>query len=204
MNISALEAYKLFQSVKLHFTSDKYDFFKSGGRVRITEKAFMARRDKFTFYKLVKKYNRDDFIALVVSNMLKNESLWSMNLLESEAEDNLVEYNNKMQALSYNLKQDMKKLLEWSQMNNESVDRVLIVENGYPPLLSMTMRGDIHLETLVIMNEILGFFDMWKRNINDQIIWPGFARKCEKYSAFVLPRVDLQKMKKIIKDELCS
>lgn len=204
MNINALEAYKLFQSVKLHFTSEKYDFFKAGGRVRITEKAFSVRRDRFTFQKLAKKYNRDDFIALVVSNILKKESLWSMNLLETESEDNLTEYKRKMQSISYNFTQDMKKLLDWSQNNGSSVDRMLVVDGGYPPLLHMAMQGEINLETLVIMNEVLGFFDMWKRKIADQIIWPEFARKCEKYSAFVVPKVDLQKMKKIIKDELCT
>lgn len=203
MTMSAIEAYKIFQSVKLHFTSEKYNFFKSG-KVKISEKTFSMRRDRFVFQRLAKKYNREELISLVLANALKNESIWSMNLLEPEAADNMTEYMNRIQAISYNLKQDMKKLLDWSQTNNESVDRVLIVDNGYPPLLSMVMRGDIHLETLVIMNEILGFFDMWKRNIKDQIIWPGFARKCEKYSAFVLPKVDLQKMKKIIKDELCS
>lgn len=203
MIMSAIEAYKIFQSVKLHFTSEKYNFFKSG-KVKISEKTFSTRRDRFVFQKLATKYNREELISLVLSNALKNDSVWSMNLLEPEATDNMTEYLNRIQSITYNLKQDTKKLLDWALTNQVSVDRILISNGRYPPLLDMTMKGEISLETLVIMNEILGFFDMWKRKIDDTIIWPAFAHKCEKYSAFVLPRVDLQKMKKIIKDELCT
>ena len=199
MKIVALEAYKLFHSIKLHFTRQSFDFFKS--RVKISEKTFLSRRDKFAFYRLAKEYDRDQFIALTLANILKNDSLWSMNLLEPEASDNLVEYQKRLESITYNFKQDLKKLLDWSHDNDVFLERVFIPGDSYPPLLTMVMRNEISMETFVILNGIIDFLPMWKRKIKDEIIWPKFAIKCEKYAPFVLQRVDLKNLKKIVKSE---
>lgn len=204
MKIVAIEAYKLFQAIKLHFVRKSFDYFKSGGRVRITEQAFLARRDKFAFYRLAKMYDRDTFIDLTLSNVLKNSSLYSMKLLEPEAEDVLTQYQKRFQALTYNFKQDLNKILDWAHDNQCTVDRILDPGDSYPPLLTMVMQENISLETLVIINGVINFLPMWNRRIKDEIIWPDFAFKCEKYTPFVLQRIDLESMKKVIKDELCS
>ena len=204
MKIVALEAYKLFHSIKLHFTRKSFDYFKSGGRVRITEQAFLARRDKFAFYRLAKMYDRDTFIDLTLANVLKNSSLYSMKLLEPEAEDILTQHQKRYQALTYNFKQDLGKILDWTQETGLSVDKILDPGDSYPPLLTMTMQNSISLETLIIINGVINFLPMWNRRIQDGIIWPEFAFKCEKYIPFVLQRIDLESMKKVIKDELCS
>lgn len=204
MKIVAIEAYKLFQAIKLHFVRKSFNYFKSGGSVKITEKAFLARRDKFAFYRLAKMYDRDTFIDLTLSNVLKNSSLYSMKLLEPEAEDVLTQYQKRFQALTYNFKQDLKKILDWAHDNQCTVDRILDPGDSYPPLLTMVMQQNISLETLVIINGVINFLPMWNRRIKDEIIWPEFAFKCERYTPFVLQRIDLESMKKVIKDELCS
>lgn len=218
MKIVAIEAYKLFQAIKLHFVRKSFNYFKSGGSVKITEKAFLARRDKFAFYRLAKMYDRDTFIDLSLSNVLysvsysknnqlvlrTNSSLYSLALLEPEAEDILIEYQKRFQALTYNFKQDLKKILDWAHDNECTVDRILDPGDSYPPLLTMVMQQNISLETLVIINGVINFLPMWNRRIKDEIIWPEFAFKCEKYAPFVLQRIDLESMKKVIKDELCS
>ena len=204
MKIVAIEAYKLFQAIRLHFVRKSFNYFKSGGSVKITEKAFLARRDKFAFYRLAKMYDRDTFIDLTLANVLKSSSLYSMKLLEPEAEDILIEYQKRFQALTYNFKQDLKKILDWAHDNQCTVDRVLDPGDSYPPLLTMVMQENISLETLVIINGVINFLPMWNRRIKDEIIWPEFAFKCEKYAPFVLQRIDLESMKKIIKNELCS
>jgi len=204
MKIVAFEAYKLFYSIKLHFTRKSFNYFKSGGRVKITDKAFLARKDRFVFYRLAKNYDRNSFIDLTLSNILKNDSLWSMKLLEPEAEDILTQYQKRFQALTYNFRQDLKKIMDWCHEHDNSVDRILDPGDSYPPLLTMVMQDNISLETLVIINGVINFLPMWNRRIKDEIIWPGFAFKLEKYTPFVLQKVDLETMKKVIKDELCS
>lgn len=204
MKISAIDAYKVFQAIRLHFTRKSFDYFRSGGKVKISDDAFNARRDKFAFHRLSKNYNHDQFVELVLANVLKNHSLYSLGLLEPEAEDALIEYQKRIQSLSYTFKQDLQKILNWTYENNVSIDSVLDPGDNHPPLSKMVMRKEICFETLVILNGVLNFFPIWNRRIKDEIIWPDFAFKCEKYSPFVLNKVDLKSMKKIIKSEICS
>jgi len=58
----------------------------------------------------------------------------------------------------------------------------------------------VSLETLVILNDLLKFFPMWDKKIDDDIIWPDFKMKCEKYSPFL--NYDKDKFKIILKDKI--
>jgi len=204
MKIEAFEACRLFHSLKLHFTRDSFDFFKSNGRIKISEKTFLAKKDRFAYYRLAKKYHREDLIDLIVSNILEKDSIWSMTLLEPEAEDVLNGYRKRIQSISYNFKEDIQKLVQWSEENKTTLDDILNPKDSYPPLLSMYMRREIQIETLIILNSILNFFPAWQRKIKDEIIWPKIHIKFQKYSPFVLSKIDIANMKKILKQEISS
>jgi hypothetical protein len=76
---------------------------------------------------------------------------------------------------------------------------MLIVKNGqHPTLLTQVMSGTISVETLCILNDIMNFFPMWKRKISDDIIWPNWQVKCEKYAPFI--QYDKVKFKNILKE----
>ena len=56
-------AYALWNALKLHFTSDSYDYFKYNGKTSISVTSFENRKDKYHFYKLSRKFtNKDDFL----------------------------------------------------------------------------------------------------------------------------------------------
>jgi len=80
-------------------------------------------------------------------------------------------------------------------------DDLLKVKSGqHPNLLIQTMQGEIAIETLVILNDIMNFFPMWNKKISDDIVWPTYKRKCEKYSPFLF--YDKSKFKSILKENL--
>ena len=47
------------------------------------------------------------------------------------------------------------------------------------------MQEEVHLETVVILNSILGFIPRESKKISDTIIWPDTRRLIEKYTPFV-------------------
>ena len=47
------------------------------------------------------------------------------------------------------------------------------------------MREEISLETVVILDSILGFMDRESKKITETIIWPDIYRKITKYKPFV-------------------
>jgi hypothetical protein len=46
----------------------------------------------------------------------------------------------------------------------------------------------------------MNFFPMWQRKITDDIVWPSWKMKIEKYTPFI--NYDKQKLKSILKDNI--
>jgi hypothetical protein len=72
----------------------------------------------------------------------------------------------------------------------------------YPDLLVGAMQNSISIETLVILNDMMNFFSMWDKKISDDIIWPSWKLKCEKYAPFIT--YDKVKFKNILKEAITN
>ena len=55
------------------------------------------------------------------------------------------------------------------------------------------------VETVAILNDIMGFFPMWEKKIIDDIIWPNWKLRLEKYTPFI--QYDKAKFKAIVKEQ---
>jgi hypothetical protein len=193
--ITGYEAFGLFQSLKLHFTTDSYDFFKYNGKSKISVESFENRKDKYHFYKLSRRLtNRDELIMFIVANLLNDDNLWIGNLLGEESETIYRERQKVLQSCSYIFENDCRKVFDGLDNPNS----ILQSESGdYPVLLTKSMRKEIQIETICILNQILKFVPSWNKKITDTIIWPNYSRKIVKYTAF-LPK-DVVKYKLILK-----
>jgi len=61
-----------------------------------------------------------------------------------------------------------------------------VSEDGQHPLvIQLWMQEEISLETVVILNSLIGFIPRESKKISDTLIWPDIKRKIEKYSPFV-------------------
>ena len=196
--MTGYEAFGLYESLKLHFTKDSYDFFKYNGKTNISVTSFENRKDKYHFYKLSRKFsNRDDLIAFLVANFVERENTWVGDLLTEDADNNYRRRQKVIQSLSYTFENDCLKLFE----HEDNPNGLLRVTNGdHPILLKKTMRHEIQIETACILNMILNYLPIWKIKITDTIIWPIWQTKIIKYTAF-LPK-DVVKYKLILKKVL--
>ena len=181
--ITGYEAFGIFQALKLHFTSDSYDFFKYHGKSKISVEAFELRKDKYHFYKLSRRLpNREELILFIVANLLHNDNLWVGDLLTEESETIYRARQKILQSLSYTFENDCRILFEGTDNPND----VLQSDDGdYPRLLVKTLQGVTQIETLCILNSILNFFPMWSKKITDTVRWPNYRRKVEKFAAFL-------------------
>ena len=55
--IDGFQTYKYFMAVKLHLTTDRYDVFRSNGRVSGSRSTFDKRNDRFLFEKVGRKFD---------------------------------------------------------------------------------------------------------------------------------------------------
>lgn len=193
--ITAYESFCLYQALKLHFTTDSFDFFKYGGKSKVTVSAFENRKDKWHFAKLARKFaNKNDLTNYIVANFVEDDKSWVGTLLEEQGELNYRKRQKVVQSLSYFFENDCQKLFDGCQNPNE----ILVVKNGeYPILLKKYLQKEIEIESLCLMNSILGFMNLWNKKISDTIVWPSHRMKIEKYACF-LPK-DSVKYKMILK-----
>ena len=189
------DAYTLYLGIKLHFYSEDYNFIRYNGKVKADINSFLKRKDKYHLGKLYKKYkqNLQDFY---IAN-LSVYDLWAGDLLDNECDKRYKEWKKRQQKLSYMFETEVS-----DQVRKYKIDTLLKVSNGqHPRLLKAYLGKEISLETLCIMDEIIGFSDDWKRLIQEQIVYPEVHNKINKYKAFVTYPVQEYKTKLI---DLCS
>jgi hypothetical protein len=194
---SGFAAYALYNALHLHFTSKSYDYFKYNGKTNVTKDTFAKKKDKFTFYKLSRKYSITDLKYFYIANLLENPDQWSNELLSQDAEEIFKRWQKTNQSLTYIVQNDLDKLLD---LVNNPNDLLRVKDNEHPILMLNVMSKSTQLETLIIMEDILNFFSMWDKKIIETYIWPSFKMKCLKYKPFL--NYDKNKFKTILKEKI--
>jgi hypothetical protein len=191
--MTPFESYKTFLAVKSHFTSDSYDYVKYNGKVNASSTSFETRKDKYQFYKLSKHKNP---LQYLVANFVDGDLKWIGDLFDDKSEKVYADWLKRQQSISYIFEQDLNKLLTLFDDN-------VIVKNGqHPYLLKQYLRREISIETIIILNDILGFFGHWNKKIEDGVLWPSIYKKLSKYKPFF--HYDMFKCRKILKDKFAG
>lgn len=188
--------YQLYNALRLHFTTKSYDYFKYHGKTNVSKESFLQNKSKYQFYRLSRKYSLEEAKEFFVANFLEDRAHWVGEMLSGEAEESYNRWRTTRQALTYNFTSDIMSLFE-----RYGTDEMLRVPtSGYPKLLSDAMSNKIRIETLIILNDLLNFFPMWEKKIDDDIMWPTFKNKCLKYAPFM--EYDKKKFKDLLIKEI--
>ena len=193
------EVYRTYLSVRNHFTRDSYDFFKFGGKTKVSSGAFDRRKDRYIFDKISKDFRDDEVPLLFVSNFVAKDKFWIGNVLSEESRNIYTTWKKRIQSLSYGFKNDVEIIAQ--EMNDREIDfnSVFKIQDGqHPIILRLALANLISLESFLILNKILDFFPQFNRQIGETIIWPDFYKKCVKYEPFV--KVDTTQFKFILKN----
>ena len=135
---TGFQAYALFQSIKLHFSSDSYDFFRYNGKTNVSKDTFANRKDKYTFYRLSRKYSLQDLRDFYISNFLVKDVNWVGDIANAEGEENYKMWQKRNQRLTYEFEQDIIRILEQADNPDELVT---VPSGGYPALLYGAMQN---------------------------------------------------------------
>jgi hypothetical protein len=193
---SGYAAFAMYNSLKLHFTSKSYDYFKYHGKTNVSSVTFLKNKSKYQFYKLARKYNLDELRDFYIANFLEGDK-WVGEIANADGEEVYKKWQKTQQSLTYTFENDIMYLLS----NGGSPDQMLEVKpNSYPVLMHLVQLKQVSLETLCILNDIMKFFSMWDKKIDDDIVWPDFKMKCEKYTPFL--NYDKVKFKAILKEKI--
>ena len=188
------DAYTLYLGIKLHFHSKDYDFIKYNGKVKSDINSFLKRKDKYHFGKLFKTHKQELQDFYIANLSLKD--LWAGDLLDNECVKVYKDWKNRNQKLTYLFETEVSDLLR-----KRNINKVLEVKNGQHPILLKEFMGKkISLETICIMDEIIGFTKDWEKSISETLVYPDIQNRINKYKSFI--SVDYKKYKEVLID-LC-
>lgn len=189
MIMEPFDAYRYYQSMKLHFESDTYDAAKYNFKTSAKPASFWKRRDKFHFAKVGRMFDKaPELIGYYASHFVADNN-WVGDMLSDESVHR--NWLKRMESLGYVFEQDMMKLEDYS------FDEILDVKDGqYPKIIESYISGDINIESVVILDKLTQFMRRTDKQITETIMWPDVSRKVRKYGTFV--QVDTQRMKKIV------
>jgi T4 gene Gp59 loader of gp41 DNA helicase len=189
-------AYAIYNAIHLHFTS-KYDYFKYNGKTNVSKDSFLKRNDKYKFHKLARKYSLIELRDFFVANFIEKSVGWIGEITGEEGESNYKNWLKRRDSLSYVFEGNLEFLFD----HVKKPDELLIVKDGnYPRLLNYWMGNDIYIESVCILNDMLNFMPMWSNKIDDDIVWPNYKLKIEKYSPFI--EYNKVRLKTILKGQI--
>lgn len=187
--MEAFEAYKTYVALKNHFSSKTYDFIKYNGRTRASRSTFEKRNDKYFFKKLGK---HKDLVRFLVSNFIYDDgTTWVGDIVNNEHTDRRYKKHLKViESISYTLQNDLDRMLDDFDAN------FAVTDGQHPPLLRLYLKQEINIETLIILDDLVGYMKRWNKRIDEGIIWPMVYLKCKKYRPFFT--YDREKCKQIV------
>ena len=92
-----------------------------------------------------------------------------------------MQFNKKQQSLSYVFENELLNI--FSESNHKKLFKSN--SNDFPLLLTKLLRNEVSSETIIIMNEFIGFLPKWEETIKDDFIWPKIKHKMFKYRSFL-------------------
>ena len=185
------DAYTLYLSLKLHFTSD-YDWVKYNGKVKsATFDSYLKRKDKYHFAKIGKKY-KGELKDFFISNFI-HEDIWIGDMLGKECENNYKSYKKYIQSLTYSFRRDCEVL----ESSTEGLDTLFTCDNNtHPVICRSVLSRTISPITYGLIESRLQFTDALP--IEEEYVWPEFKTRMKKLIPF-LP-YDKKKVSEIMID----
>ena len=180
------EVFKLYLAVKLHFTTDTYDYEEYGGKVNCKLETFTKRNDRYFFHKLSKRYNERDILDYFVANFTLNSNKWIGNLIQNDGRDIYLDFKKRKESFGYHFRSDL------VAISNDFTNRGLSFDDGFlcsggqhPRLLRLLIQKRASFQTIVALNHFLSFTKNWDKEITENVVWPKISSTIAKLKPFV-------------------
>ena len=193
------DAYRCYLSMKNHFTKDKYDYHKYCGKSRATVQSFYKRKDRFWFEKFARQKSDKEVEDFFVSNFITctdPSKLWIGEMIR-EGEGRYTSWKKRTQSMSYLFKEEVDKVF-----SDNNFDSMFAMDGSRDPqILKEYLRDNISIETLIILDMILGFRKDWDKKLQDPV-WETVSLRMKKYSPFL--NIEVSRYKQVLKKVVLS
>lgn len=160
--MNGYNAYQIYQSLKLHFTTD-YDAVKYNYKTAVKRDTFERRRDRYFFEKLSRRLNKEKLIDYFTANLIQDPKVWVGDMKDDTYNDYIARYD----MLTYMVTQDMKRMAEKGYTFNQLCTTCDSFTTN--PLLEALRMDEIHLESVVLVDILVNFLNRLKGKMIDPL-----------------------------------
>lgn len=178
------EVYRYYLALRLHFTTDQYDVIKQRGKVRASKQAFYKRKDLLSIRKVAETYSEKEIVDFLVANFTSGDR-WG-GIFDVSAKERYVNWKKRIESLSYTFEKEISRISQFCEKNNLTLnDCTVSTKDTHPYIIKAYLRGDISIETLVILNKLSPFVDALDKSLEGDLVWPDVSRIIKKYEPFL-------------------
>tara|TARA_B100000700_G_C14878554_1_gene776918 strand:+ start:43 stop:642 length:600 start_codon:yes stop_codon:yes gene_type:complete len=179
--LSPFDTYKQYLAYKNHFTREKYDYHRYGGRSKAKVESFYKRKDRYFFEKMSRKYNDDQVKDFFLANFVDTDNpqgLWIGNIIKT-GEVVYKEWMKRQQSLFYNFKQNSEDM-----MDEYDYEEFFDASKGHPPILKEHLGGKISVEEMCVYEKVFSYCKDYDKQLDDPV-WKVVGLKVRKYLPFL-------------------
>ena len=195
--MTPIDVYKTYLAFKNHFTKKSYNYFKYSGKSRASVQAYNKRKDRYFFERMSRKKTDDEIKEYFLANFVECDDpdrLWIGEIISS-GEDNLKSWMKRSQTMGYMFKTEVEVFV-----NKENFQQLFSIKGqSHPEVLKKYLQGALSIETMVILDIILGYVRNFDKKLEDPV-WTTVSLKIKKYKPFL--NINVDKYKSILKEQV--
>ena len=197
--MQGFDVYRTYLAFKQHFANPKFDFFQYDGKVKAKESTYHDRKDFYFFETLARKHTDQEIKEFLLASFVSADDpskVW-IGDIKRDGKANWMVWTKLHESLTYAFKQDLNRVVEHMETTSRTFNDLFKAMGTHPPLLRLYIKRSITLETLTILDMVLGFMIQWDRELHDPL-WTALSMKIKKYKPFL--SLNTSRYKSIIKE----
>ena len=167
-------AYRIYLSLRLHFTDPKYDVRDTGGFRKIPGNKPVPP----TFQKFVQRYQTKDWVEYLIANFTGGDNYGGVF---TDGRERYTDWLKRKESRSYIFEQDLYTI----HTDCPTLSDAWTISQGHPKLLQLYLGQHICLETLVIINKMYKYVEVVDAQLEDDPVWNHTSHLIKKYGPFV-------------------
>ena len=170
------EVFRIYLSLKLHFTTKDYDITQTKGAVRGKKETFLKRKDLTSIRKLARDYTKEQIIDILVANFSQGDR-WG-GIFDSSCLETYKKWLTNKRKMLYNFNNDLDLIL--TRMEKEEI-KSAISEGTHPLIFRMYMGREISLDSMVMIEKLRPFVEEYY----DDFVLQDICLLILKYKPFI-------------------
>ena len=195
-----IQVYRMYLAMKQHFSNPKFDFFQYNGQVNAKEKTYQERNDFWFFETIAKRLSPEQVQELLLASFIQSDDptkVW-IGDIKRDGKNRWLAHQKQTQSMSYVVEQDLSTMADYMEAKGHTFNDLFAPLGTHPALLKLYIKGDVSLETMVVMDICLGYTKLWDKKMYDPL-WEALSLKIKKYKSFL--SINSDKYKKMMMEK---